>query len=51
MKIKQKGKQVTIDILLDSETTYLTDCTAIQEVSLNRFVFTHGHAVAQLYLL
>ena len=30
MKIKSKEKQVTVDILVDSETAYLTDYTAIQ---------------------
>ena len=35
---KVKGKQVTIGILLDNETTYLADYTAIQQVSLNKFV-------------
>ena len=36
---KVKGKHVTVDILLDNETVYLTDYTAIQRVSLNKFVF------------
>ena len=31
-KIKRKGKQVTVDILLDNETAYLTDYIAIQRV-------------------
>jgi len=48
MKIKQKGKQVTIDILLDNETAYHTDYTAIQRVSLNELVFTHDHSISSV---
>jgi len=46
MKMKEKGKQVTVDILVDNETAYLTDYNAIQRVSLNKLVFTHGHSVS-----
>jgi len=44
MKTKEKEKSI-VDILLDSETAYLIDSTTIQRVSLNKFVFTHGHRV------
>ena len=44
--MKEKGKQVTVDILVDNETAYLTDYNAIQRVSLNKLVFTHGHSVS-----
>jgi len=47
MKIKQKKKKkITIDILLDNETAYLTDITAIERVSVNKFVITDGHSVS-----
>jgi len=45
IKLSKKEKQVTINIPRDNETAYLTDYTAIQRVSLNKFVFTHGHSV------
>ena len=45
VKIKQKGKQVIRAILLDNETAYHTDYTAIRQVSLSKFVFTRGHSV------
>ena len=48
MQIKCKGKQVTIDILLYSETAYLTDYTDIRQVSLNKFVFTRRHSVSNV---
>jgi len=48
MKIKKKGEQVANDILLDNEIAYLTDYTAIQRVSLNKLVFTHGHSVSNV---
>jgi len=48
MKIKYKGKQVTINILHDDESAYLADYTAIQRVSLNKFVFAHGHSVSNV---
>ena len=47
---KIKRKTSTRDILLDNETAYLTDYTAIQQVglSLNKFVLTHGHSVSNV---
>jgi len=35
-------------MLLDNVTAYLTDYTTIQQVSLNKFVFTHGHSVSNV---
>jgi len=37
--VKIKRKTSDYSILLDNETAYLTDYTAIQYVSLNKFVF------------
>jgi len=45
---KVKEKHVTVDILLDNETVYLTDYTAIQRVSLNKFVFMHVDSVSNV---
>jgi len=35
-------------MLLDNVTAYLTDYTTIQQVSLNKFVFMHGHSVSNV---
>ena len=35
-----------MDILLDNETAYLTDITAVERVSVNKFVITDDHSVS-----
>jgi len=35
-------------MLLDNETAYLADYTAIQQVSRSKFVFTHDHGVSNV---